>query len=314
MDSPSGSGLKSIVSGPLEEFLTSEKFWELYEKQARAGFTMSFMGGLTGAGVKSHEVTDLDDGGFQVQDVVKGGIFHGDLSFLTRHTFDKEKKEWTTKVFDQSFDDSQLKETITIKEISSPFRIEAWTEVVERREAGAAVADILASILAQVVKRAGVTSGDPVCKEGVTSSDGKSCAVSEALDASIAPDQFWALYVGYIKEGLGKGGIKEHTVKELDGGNFEIIDTFESLVTYENFVFDAEKDLLISYTHENDETLSEASCLDSYTSKVLREPLRVEFYKDARPGRKTPHQLHGIIQGAIDSCIKGAEQSGSWFG
>jgi len=305
VDSPSGSGLKSLVSGPLDELLTFEQFWEFCEKQARTGV----------AGAASHEVTDLDDGGFEVRDVLSGGLLQDfELKLFNRYKFDKEKKEWTTQVFDRSFDDSQLREVITIKELSSPMRIEAWTEVAKWREPGCNLVGVLSGILGQVLIRAGVDSGNPVCKEDVDSMDGKPCAVSEALDASITPDEFWALYVAFIKGGIGKGGIKEHRVKELDACNFMVIDSFDGLVAYEKFAFDAGKDMLVSYTHENDEALSEASCIDSYTTKVHRDPLRVEFYKDVRPGRKTPCRLHRVIQEALDSCIKGTEERSAWFG
>lgn len=315
-DSPSGDGLKSLISAPLDEFITSEKFWELYEKQARAGVTMPFMGKLTGAGVSKHECRDLEAGSFEIDDVVNGGVFsQGEFNLRMRHKFDKDKKEWTTTMFDKSFADSEIKETITIRELSSPMRIEAWTNVVEQRDSSNVIAGIESAILSQVIKRAGVDS-TPVCKDGAPASDGKTCALSEALDASISPDKFWALYVGLIKEGITKPGKTEHKCQDVDNNNFVIIDTFENgLVTYEKFTFDAAKDLLLSVTHENDESMSEFSAIASYNTKVLRDPLRVEFYKDVLSGRKTHTELLGVLQAAIDSCLSGAEpSSGSWFG
>uniref|UniRef100_A0A7S1Q0D6 Uncharacterized protein n=1 Tax=Alexandrium catenella TaxID=2925 RepID=A0A7S1Q0D6_ALECA len=306
-DSPSCSGLKSVVSAPLDAFLQPERFWELYEKQARAGFTMSYMGSLTGGGVTSHDCKDLEDGSFEISDVVNGGMFGGgEMKLLMRHTFDKEKKEWSTKMFDKSFDDGELKETIHIKELSSPFRVEAWADVNAQRIGDAGVAAIETSLLGEVLKRAG-KDGAIVCKESAEASDGKTCALSEALDASITPDQFWTLYIGFVKEGLQKPGLKEHKCEDIGDGNFVVVDTFDTgLVTHEKFVFDAAKDTLVSCTHENDATMSEASCIDSYHTKVLRDPLRVEFWKEVTPGRKTATNMVGVLGGGIDSCLNAA--------
>mmetsp|Transcript_103568 Transcript_103568/g.322722 ORF Transcript_103568/g.322722 Transcript_103568/m.322722 type:complete len:328 (+) Transcript_103568:82-1065(+) len=314
-DSPSGGGVKSVVSAPLDGLVGPEEFWEIHARRARAGAGAAPEDREKGISVVSHTETDKEDGCFEVVNVLQGGpVGPAEVSFLARHRFDEERKEWSTQTFHAEFEDHALLHTTTVKELSSPFRIEAWMDVRPQRIAGFAEALILHCLITMVVERLGVKESVPGIKDSAEGSDRKPVMVTEAINSSIDPEHFWLEVVDLLK-GAIKPGITDHAVREIDGTNWVTVDTFPSgYVEVERFTYDPAKDLLVSQKYENDESMAEASLTETFTWHGLRDPLRLELHKDVAPGRKTPLQFLCLIQSAVDGCIAQAKSSGAWFG
>mmetsp|Transcript_55170 Transcript_55170/g.124228 ORF Transcript_55170/g.124228 Transcript_55170/m.124228 type:complete len:331 (-) Transcript_55170:148-1140(-) len=317
-ESPSGNGLKSVVSAPLDEFMSGDRFWELYEKQSRAGFTMPMMGKLVGAGVKSHEVKDLPDGGFEVSDLINGGFFGpGEVRLLMRHTFDKDLQEWYSHRYMESFTEENLQEKSTIKLHSSPMRVEAWSDACATRTADRGVMSIAESVTKEVLRRAGASRTSLAFTpeaDSITTPGKKSC-ISEEIKDPLPPQMLLEHWVQYVKDGIVKSGKTEQRVEDLPHGNFVLVETFSNGSTvYEKVMVSEAEASCDTYLHEDDPKLTDVSNSESYHVRFHSDPLRVEFWREGRPGRKVSRQLLGIIQTSIDTSISEASGGSSWFG
>lgn len=319
VDSPSGGG-KSVISDSIEELgLSEDKFWELLAKVRRAPLEMPG----DGVAVLKHETTDLEDGSFRVLDTI-GGLRWGESQVTMTHSFDKEKGLWTT-VADRDPFFNKVQVTVATHVLKDPLRIELWGENAAARVSGPPlredVAYTVSAILSKVPTEATVeTKADVDSPSG----GGLKSVVAGPFDDLVSPEKFWDLYDAVHREGMPLPFLTSTEVKDLDGGGFQLTQSFGHGAKIVNifYTIDREKNEAtatyydaVSPSGPRDEDRSKM-----YVIKVHLNPMRLEVWLEVFPGRRADEGFKMMMQGMMDRVMELAEKEkaaseggGGWF-
>jgi len=308
-----GGGLKSIVTEPLEPHITPEKFWELWEAECRAGAKTEIpsIGAWTGAGVTRHEEKEID-GGFEVEDECSGGMFGpSEIPVIrTKHTFDKAKGEWNMATYLGSWESKDLELTTRVRvQPDSGFSLEVYSEIEPgRRQSSQDQLKVLEFLLKAMLTKAKAANTAPALTADADSPEGDGKVVLSEDLGDVDPDALWDHLTAVIKEGGFKKDITDHKVEDLPDGGFLVSDTFGEYRTFEVYDFDKAKNILTSSTFENDEKRDPQANNECYRMRILKNPTRMELWRESVPGRKCMKQVAEMLQRSIDGVLAAAEQ------
>jgi len=229
--------------------------------------------------------------------------------------FDKAKGEWNMATYLQSWDPKDLELTTRVRvQPDSGYALEVYSEVEPgRRQASEDQLKVLEFLLKAMLTKAHAAKGyagntSPQLTANAESPEGDGKVVLSEDLGDVDPDALWDHLTAVIKEGGFKKDLTEHKVEDLPDGGFLVADTFGEYRTFEVYKFDKEKNILTSSTFENDETRNDQANPERYRMRILKNPTRMELWRESVPGRKCMKQVAEMLQKSIDRVLAAAEQ------
>mmetsp|Transcript_115740 Transcript_115740/g.338506 ORF Transcript_115740/g.338506 Transcript_115740/m.338506 type:complete len:297 (-) Transcript_115740:120-1010(-) len=249
-DSPSGDGLKSVLSEPIEA-ITADEFWAILAMDLRNRHWA----------VPGAEAAPSRGSGEGLVVLQADRFYEWVLS--------PELDEAEIYCFGTDATLSKLQSHGMLKVHRVPFRIEFWTLVFGQRDSGDRLKDVMTSLLRNMKSKA-------KCSLNVDSPTGSGlkCVLSDPIvDATLSPDMFWK----QTKETLMKKAVKVLP----DGGYVQMAATGNGILqshhTYTKHIFNDDVKEVVSYTY-NDVELSEESLEIVRHLRIHVKPYRLEMW------------------------------------
>jgi len=283
-DSPTGDGLKSVVSDPIAT-MTADEFWSLFTMDLRSRHQPP----PETSGWDPPETENVEEGLFIVQPA------RGYEWWFIRGA---DEAECYSYCADAS--SSKLESRSTLRVHRDTFRIEFWSFVYGQRESGERLRRVMAKILQTMPSNA-------QCSHDVDSpgGNGLKCVLSEPiLDSLLSPDQFWKQTKELIKRSaeriLPDGGI----VQKASSGGWELFQA--EPLPYTKYIFHDAKWEIVSYTYSSSE-LSDRNLETVRHLRIHQRPYRLEMWMacaDKRQAGHTEKQLLMRILGPVLEQVK----------
>lgn len=199
-DSPSCSGFKSVLSGPLDEYIDFDGLWfglvRLLKDPPKAGL-------LAKSECKEHSSTEFTTRHFFTVGPIGSLLGFEDFETHENTMLNYEGGDIVSERFDQS---NTLLQTTCTKIHRDPLRVESWIEVPQVRDASRMVALMATDFLTRgrhVVNPEADSEGAIAVhpNEESLSGDGQKAAISDPLDDHFTDlDQIWAGWIAAAKQ------------------------------------------------------------------------------------------------------------------
>eukprot|EP00933_Yihiella_yeosuensis_P071242 TRINITY_DN79449_c0_g1_i1.p1 TRINITY_DN79449_c0_g1~~TRINITY_DN79449_c0_g1_i1.p1 ORF type:complete len:337 (-),score=88.03 TRINITY_DN79449_c0_g1_i1:291-1301(-) len=313
--SPSESSKKSVVSDPLDEVkFEDDLFWKFMGEFKREPVPIPAYAKLLGVHLAKHDITDMEDGSFQVKDVI-GGYYGREVEVNYRHSYDPEANTWTQET-DRDPNLAPVNVQFHYKIHSSPRVIELWAVTKESSSGGPAMAAMSAGLVGAILTEKGVDFGSPEEFYALFQADqqsldgsGTEVALSPALDQFISFDQLLEGMEKFIRDGKGSPEMEAFEILEDfgPGVGFKTKEVVGGKENYAHHAIDKGSGIFKS-TYYDAPGFKEDDKTHAFVTTVHKGPVRTETYNPTFAKRYAGQDVLKIAQGEVPAILEKAVQ------